>query len=86
MELLEAQTLRQVVGAGLVPVQGHPQGEPLQIGELLDLAIQIADRLGAAHVRGHYPVAGRAGKLSLGTFELTLFQMSPGREELWSPR
>jgi serine/threonine protein kinase len=51
MELLEGQTLKQCisVGAGLVPAQaGHPQGVPL----LLELAIQIADGLDAAHAKG----------------------------------
>jgi serine/threonine-protein kinase len=54
MELLEGQTLKQQidVGAGLVPAQGRPQGAPLQIESLLDLAIQIADGLDAAHASG----------------------------------
>ena len=54
MELLEGQTLKQQidVGAGLVPAQGCPQGAPLQIESLLDLAIQIADGLDAAHASG----------------------------------
>src|SRR6476469_6249099 len=38
MELLEGQTLDRKIG-----------GRPLPIGVLLDLAIQIADALGAAH-------------------------------------
>jgi serine/threonine protein kinase len=61
MELLEGQTLKHriAVGAGLVPAQtgrpqgaqaGHPQGVPLPA--LLDLAIQIADALDAAHAKG----------------------------------
>ncbi|HET9179802.1 MAG TPA: serine/threonine-protein kinase [Terriglobia bacterium] len=54
MELLEGQTLkdRLAVGAGLVPAQGRPQGPPLQIGQTLDLAIEIADALDAAHQKG----------------------------------
>jgi len=54
MELLEGQTLKEHigVGAGLVPTPGRPQGAPLQIDTLLDLAIQIADGLDAAHQKG----------------------------------
>jgi len=55
MELLEGQTLRERIVVGetpLVPAQGRPQGAPLQIGQLLDLAIQIADGLDAAHSKG----------------------------------
>jgi serine/threonine protein kinase len=72
MELLEGQTLREViaggipsgsgaVGAGLAPpspdaAQGvptrAPQGVPLQVDTLLDVAIQIADGLEAAHSKG----------------------------------
>ncbi len=59
MELLEGQTLKErIAGAGLVPAQpGRPQGEPLQTGpfatdQLLDLAIQIANALDAAHQKG----------------------------------
>src|SRR5215468_166738 len=56
MELLEGQTLREriaggAVGAGLAPPK-PPQGVPLQIDQLLDFAIQIADGLGAAHQKG----------------------------------
>ena len=57
MELLEGQTLKHriEVGAGLVPVppgRGRPQGAPLQIDTLLDLAIQVVDALDAAHAKG----------------------------------
>ena len=53
MQLLEGQTLRErLVGAGLVPAPGRPQAAPLRTEELLDLAIQIADGLDAAHSKG----------------------------------
>src|SRR6516164_379393 len=55
MELLEGQTLRERIVVGetpLVPAQGRPQGASLQIDQLLDLAIQIADGLDAAHSKG----------------------------------
>ena len=54
MELLEGQTLKHRigVGAGLVPAQGRPQGPPLPMDAILDLAIQLADALDAAHAKG----------------------------------
>ena len=53
MELLEGHTLKhRIVGAGLVTAPGYPQGVPLQIDALVDLAIQIADALDAAHAKG----------------------------------
>jgi Tol biopolymer transport system component/tRNA A-37 threonylcarbamoyl transferase component Bud32 len=54
MELLEGQTLKErlAVRAGLVPAQGRPQGSLLEIDRLLDLSIQIADALDAAHSKG----------------------------------
>ena len=41
MELLEGQTLAAMLAAG-----------PLELGQLLDLAIQIADALESAHGKG----------------------------------
>jgi eukaryotic-like serine/threonine-protein kinase len=65
MQYLEGQTLKHRidVGTGLPAVPGQvappsavaaraPQGVPLQIDKLLDLAIQIADGLDAAHQKG----------------------------------
>jgi serine/threonine protein kinase len=54
MELLEGQTLKELIeaGAGLVPAQGRPPGAPLRIETLLDLAVQIIDALDAAHAQG----------------------------------
>jgi eukaryotic-like serine/threonine-protein kinase len=62
MELLKGQSLREriateiisrsgVVGPGLAPAR-PTQGSALQVDELLDLAIQIADGLEAAHGEG----------------------------------
>ena len=54
MEFLEGQTLRERIaaGAGLVPAQGRPPGATLPLGTVLELAIQIADALDAAHSKG----------------------------------
>ncbi len=64
MELLEGQTLKEMiaggahgmraVGEGLhgPPAREHHKGAPLPIDTLLDLAIQIADALDAAHSKG----------------------------------
>jgi serine/threonine protein kinase/tetratricopeptide (TPR) repeat protein len=57
MELLEGQTLkhRMDAGAGRVPVppgRERPEGAPLPVGTVLELAIQIADALDAAHAKG----------------------------------
>jgi serine/threonine protein kinase/TolB-like protein/Flp pilus assembly protein TadD len=52
MELLEGQTLKQrLVGPGLVPAK-PAQGSALRIDTLLDLAVQVADALDAAHSKG----------------------------------
>jgi serine/threonine protein kinase len=52
MELVEGTSLKErIAGAGLVPAQGCPQGAPLRVDILLDLAIQIAGGLDAAHHR-----------------------------------
>ncbi|HXJ94156.1 MAG TPA: protein kinase [Terriglobia bacterium] len=53
MELLEGQTLKRriAVGPGLAPAM-PTQGSALRTDELLDLAIQIADGLDAAHQKG----------------------------------
>jgi serine/threonine protein kinase len=56
MELLEGQTLKHRIGVGADPSVRPPvgvhRGTPLQIDLLLDLAIQIADALEAAHSKG----------------------------------
>jgi serine/threonine protein kinase len=50
MEYLEGRTLKhRIAGAG---PDGRPQGAPLQIDALLEIAIQIADALEAAHRKG----------------------------------
>jgi serine/threonine protein kinase/Tol biopolymer transport system component len=54
MELLEGQTLKQrlaVRAHGMRPDEGDRRS-PLRTDELLDLAIQIADALDAAHAKG----------------------------------
>jgi len=72
MELLEGETLREVIAGGIPSSSGHvgaglappapgtaqgvptraPQGVPLEVHKLLDIAIQIADGLEAAHGKG----------------------------------
>lgn len=46
MQLLEGQTLRELISAG------GPEKPPLPLHKLLDLAVQIADGLDAAHQHG----------------------------------
>jgi tetratricopeptide (TPR) repeat protein/tRNA A-37 threonylcarbamoyl transferase component Bud32 len=55
MQFLEGQTLKHLVDVGARGARPAEQGErrsPLPIGTLLDLAIQIADALDAAHAKG----------------------------------
>ena len=55
MEFLEGLTVRERLAGGktpLVPARERSQGAPLRIDELLDLAIQIADGVDAAHGKG----------------------------------
>ena len=49
MELLEGQTLRERIAVG---ARRPPRRMPLPTDEVLDLAIQIADALDAAHAKG----------------------------------
>jgi eukaryotic-like serine/threonine-protein kinase len=103
MELLEGQTLKHRidVGAGLAPPSPGtaqcvparaPQGVPLQMDQLLDLAIQIADGLDAAHGKGiiHRDIKpanifvttrGQAKILDFGLAKLTA-----GEEPPWRPQ
>jgi serine/threonine protein kinase/Tol biopolymer transport system component len=56
MELLEGQTLKQRLAVGEhvhgAPAREGRKGPPLQLDTLLELAIQIADALDAAHAKG----------------------------------
>src|SRR5712692_7422316 len=55
MELLEGQTLRERLAVGARGARPSVEGErhsPLRIDELLDLGIQFADALDAAHQKG----------------------------------
>ena len=55
MQFLEGQTLKHLVDVGARGARPTGQGErrsPLQTDTLLDLAIQIADALDAAHAKG----------------------------------
>src|SRR5271157_4381014 len=52
MELLEGQTLRQLIGRGALRAPAGGQSPPLPLDELLELGIQLADALDAAHAKG----------------------------------
>jgi serine/threonine protein kinase len=52
MEYLDGGTLKHVVAAGSSRQTGGGVKPPLPLGALLDLAIQIADALDAAHQKG----------------------------------
>ena len=52
MELMEGQTLKGMIGRDALRSPGARQSPPLQISQLLDLAIEITDALGAAHEKG----------------------------------
>jgi serine/threonine protein kinase/Tol biopolymer transport system component len=55
MELLEGKTLKHLIESGARGARPAGQGErrsPLPLDELLELAIQIADALDAAHAKG----------------------------------
>ena len=53
MELLEGQTLREVISDAAVPPQpSSDQQMGLSLAKLLDIAIQVADGLDAAHQKG----------------------------------
>jgi serine/threonine protein kinase/Tfp pilus assembly protein PilF len=52
MELMEGQTLKQVIGRGALRAPAGSQNPPLSVDGLLDLAVQIADALDAAHQKG----------------------------------
>jgi serine/threonine protein kinase len=52
MELMEGQTLKGLIGRGALCAPAGGQSPPLQIPQLLDLAIEIADALDAAHQKG----------------------------------
>jgi len=52
MELLEGQTLKHALGRGALRAPVGGQSPPLPLDTLLDVAIQIADALDAAHAKG----------------------------------
>ncbi len=52
MQYLEGETLKEVLGRGALRAPAGGQSPPLPTDEVLDLAIQIADALDAAHAKG----------------------------------
>jgi serine/threonine protein kinase/Tol biopolymer transport system component len=88
MELLEGQTLRERLGRS----SSSPGRAPLAVGELLELAIQIADGLDAAHAKGivHRDIKpanvfittrGQAKILDFGLAKLTVAAVSDRRRD-----
>ena len=74
MEVVEGRTLRSLLGEGALPV-----------GQLLDIAGQIADALAAAHRNGivhrdltpENVMVGRDGRVKILDFGLARFEMTP---------
>ncbi|HME00430.1 MAG TPA: protein kinase [Terriglobia bacterium] len=52
MELLEGQTLKELIGSGAIRAPAGGPSPPLPVEALLNLAIQIADAVNAAHQKG----------------------------------
>ena len=50
MELMEGQTLKELIGRGALRASAGGQSPPLPLDTLLDLAIQLADVLDAAGI------------------------------------
>jgi serine/threonine protein kinase len=88
MQLLEGQTLRELISAA---GQGKP---PLELSKLLDLAVQITDGLGAAHRQGiiHRDIKpanifvtgqGQAKILDFGLAKLARVSSRAGTDSEW---
>jgi eukaryotic-like serine/threonine-protein kinase len=52
MEMMEGATLKGLIGRGTLRAPAGGQSPPLQLSQVLDLAIEIADALDAAHSKG----------------------------------